>query len=278
MCSDFCTARALVPTAGTATAALRSASSAATTYPRRALRSRAIRSQSSSTLPTSICTSSTTSTSRFWWSRSRARRCRSTRALEVLYRFGRAYPTHWEPNGRGGHCAERVEWLSRGGTVLAVSDYENKERYLRFVCERRVPCVASHWEYLMRPLVLHHADEDGPDPLPGDRVSAHAADELPGVRRYDEADARGPRAPGFGDPARQFADPAVLRVLPAGLRDPLLLRPLLGERPRARLERHALHLQRPRVYRDRRLRRSLSSRTRTRVCWASFGISTSCCA
>ena len=85
-----------------------------------------------------------------------------TRALEVLYRFGRAYPTHWEPNGRGGHCAERVEWLSRGGTVLAVSDYENKERYLRFVCERRVPCVASHWEYLMRPLVLHHADEDGP--------------------------------------------------------------------------------------------------------------------
>jgi len=84
------------------------------------------------------------------------------RALDVLYRFGRAYPTHWEPNGRGGHCAERVEWLSRSGTVLAVSDYENKERYLRFVCERRVPCVASHWEYLMRPLVLHHADEHGP--------------------------------------------------------------------------------------------------------------------
>jgi hypothetical protein len=84
------------------------------------------------------------------------------RALDVLYRFGRAYPTHWEPNGRGGHCAERVEWLSRGGTVLAVSDYENKERYLRFVCERRVPRVASHWEYLMQPLVLHHADEDGP--------------------------------------------------------------------------------------------------------------------
>ena len=91
-----------------------------------------------------------------------------------------------------------------------------------------------------------------PDPLPGDRVSAHAADELPGVRRYDEADARGSRAPGLGDPARQFADAAVLRVLPAGLRDPLLLRPLLGERARARLERHALHLQRPRVHRDRR--------------------------
>ena len=84
------------------------------------------------------------------------------RAMEVLYRFGRAYPTHWEASGRGGHCAERVEWLSRTGAVLAVSDYENKDRYLKFVCERRVPCVASHWEYLLRPLVLHHADEEGP--------------------------------------------------------------------------------------------------------------------
>ncbi|MDN5752504.1 MAG: hypothetical protein L0H15_04365, partial [Nitrosospira sp.] len=82
-------------------------------------------------------------------------------ALDTLYRFGRIYPTHWEPSGRGGHCAERVEWLSHSGAVLAVSDYENKARYLRFVGEHRAPCVSSHWEFLMEPLVLGHSQREG---------------------------------------------------------------------------------------------------------------------
>jgi hypothetical protein len=84
------------------------------------------------------------------------------RALDTLYRFGRAYPTHWEADGRGGHCAVRVEWLGGDGRVLATSDYENRERYLSFVCKHRVPCVAWHWEYLLHPLVLHHSDQEGP--------------------------------------------------------------------------------------------------------------------
>ncbi len=84
-----------------------------------------------------------------------------SRALDTMYRFGRAYPTHWEPSGRGGHCAERVEWISREGRVLAVSDYERRERYLSFVCQHRVPCVAYHWEYLLWPLVLYHSDQPG---------------------------------------------------------------------------------------------------------------------
>lgn len=82
-------------------------------------------------------------------------------ALDTLYRFGRAYPTHWEPSGLGGHCAERIEWLSRGGDVLAVSDYENKEQYLQFVSRHRAPRVASHWAFLMEPLVLNHSDSQG---------------------------------------------------------------------------------------------------------------------
>ncbi len=69
--------------------------------------------------------------------------------MNSLYRFGRAYPTHWEPSGRGGHCAERVEWLSASGEVLAASDYEDRERYLALVCQHRAPCVAFHWEYLL---------------------------------------------------------------------------------------------------------------------------------
>ncbi|GBG15234.1 uncharacterized protein NMK_2837 [Novimethylophilus kurashikiensis] len=83
------------------------------------------------------------------------------RAMETLFRFGRAYPSHWEQNGQGGHCAEKVEWLDKQGNVLAASDYEQKERYLKFVREQRVPRVASHWEYLLKPLVQHYSDEEG---------------------------------------------------------------------------------------------------------------------
>ncbi|MEO6823315.1 MAG: hypothetical protein ABI167_01045 [Nitrosospira sp.] len=83
------------------------------------------------------------------------------RAMDILYCFGRAYPTHWEPGGYGGHCAERVEWLSHDGAVLAVSDYEKKARYLQFVSEHRAPCIASHWEFLMKPLVLDHSQQEG---------------------------------------------------------------------------------------------------------------------
>ncbi len=84
-----------------------------------------------------------------------------TQAMNTLFRFGRAYPSHWETNGRGGHCAEKVEWLNKQGEVLATSDYEKKEEYLKFVREHRVPRIASHWEYLMQPLVQHYSDQEG---------------------------------------------------------------------------------------------------------------------
>ncbi|HAC90399.1 MAG TPA: hypothetical protein DCF63_07155 [Planctomycetaceae bacterium] len=83
-------------------------------------------------------------------------------AMDTLFRFGRAYPTHWEPNGRGGHCAKTVEWLNKSGDVLSTSDHEHKEEYLRFVREHRVPRIARHWEFLMQPLVQHYSDQEGP--------------------------------------------------------------------------------------------------------------------
>ncbi len=83
------------------------------------------------------------------------------RALDTTYRFGRTYPTHWEKSGRGGHCAERVEWLGADGRVLAQSDYEDRARYLAHVCRFRAPCIASHWEFLLQPMVPHHSDLPG---------------------------------------------------------------------------------------------------------------------
>lgn len=83
------------------------------------------------------------------------------RALDTNYRFGRSYPTHWEKSGRGGHCAEWVEWLDADGYVLARSDYEQRSRYLAHVCRYRAPRIASHWEFLLHPLVPHHSEQPG---------------------------------------------------------------------------------------------------------------------
>jgi CorA-like Mg2+ transporter protein len=82
-------------------------------------------------------------------------------ALEFLHRHGRAYPSGWDETGQGVHNAYRTEWLGADGEVLAASDSENREKFLSFVCEHRAPCIASHWAFLLRPLVLEHADEEG---------------------------------------------------------------------------------------------------------------------
>jgi hypothetical protein len=82
-------------------------------------------------------------------------------AQEALFKLGRAYPAFWEANGQGGQCPRRVEWLSATGETLAVSDYENRRKYLHFVCQHRSPNVAAHWEYLLQPLVLYHSDREG---------------------------------------------------------------------------------------------------------------------
>lgn len=82
-------------------------------------------------------------------------------AEEVLFKVGRAYPAFWEADGRGGECPHRVEWLSATGEMLAASDYEDRRRYLSFVCQHRSPNVAAHWEYLLRPLTLYHSDRAG---------------------------------------------------------------------------------------------------------------------
>jgi hypothetical protein len=111
-------------------------------------------------------------------------------AQEALFRFGRAYPAYWEQDRRGGHCPWLVEWLCPKGEVLARSDYEKREKYLSFVCQHRAPAVASHWEYLLSPLVLHHSDRA--PALPTARVLPHA---LHGVLRHggcERVDASGP--------------------------------------------------------------------------------------
>lgn len=80
---------------------------------------------------------------------------------DLLYRFGRAYPTGWDTDGNGKHNAYRTEWLSEGGTVLTVSDSDDQEKFLSFTRKFRSPCISSHWDYLLRPLVQDSLEEEG---------------------------------------------------------------------------------------------------------------------
>lgn len=86
---------------------------------------------------------------------------RLQRAQEVLFRFGRAYPHFWHEDGRPSNCLKRVAWLGTDGQELAASDYEQRQRYLSFVSTHRAPCIASHWEYLLAPLVPHYSEKGG---------------------------------------------------------------------------------------------------------------------
>lgn len=81
-------------------------------------------------------------------------------AQEVMYRFGRAYPSGWTDTGQAWHCPERAEWLDRKGRVLAISDYEQREKFLSSICRNQVPTIASHWKFLLEP--LDHSHEAGP--------------------------------------------------------------------------------------------------------------------
>jgi CorA-like Mg2+ transporter protein len=82
-------------------------------------------------------------------------------ACNFLYRFGRAYPTGWDKDGHGKHNIYRAEWLSTDGTVLSVSDSDNREKFLSYTREHRSPGISAHWDFLLRPLVLDPSEETG---------------------------------------------------------------------------------------------------------------------
>jgi hypothetical protein len=80
---------------------------------------------------------------------------------DILFRFGRAYPSGWDEDGDGLHNVHLAEWLGSDGAVVARSDTDRREKYLGFVCEHRSPCISEHWASLLRPMVLAHAGEPG---------------------------------------------------------------------------------------------------------------------
>ncbi len=89
--------------------------------------------------------------------------CPLDRAQDTLFRFGRAYPAFWDERRRGAATARTPSsGLTRDGRVLAASDYEHRAKYLAFVARYRAPRIASHWEFLLKPLVLEYPGQTGP--------------------------------------------------------------------------------------------------------------------
>jgi hypothetical protein len=84
-----------------------------------------------------------------------------SQVCDLLYRFGRAYPTGWDKDGHGKHNVYRAEWLSEDGTVFSASDSDNQEKFLSYTRKHRSPGISAHWDSLLRPLVLDPSDESG---------------------------------------------------------------------------------------------------------------------
>lgn len=83
------------------------------------------------------------------------------RAQELMYRFGRGYPAGWDAEGQPLHALRSLEWLGVDGAVLAASDSQQREAFLAHVAEHRAPRIASHWAWLLQPLVGDHSGNDG---------------------------------------------------------------------------------------------------------------------
>jgi CorA-like Mg2+ transporter protein len=82
-------------------------------------------------------------------------------ARDILFRFGRAYPSGWDDDGQGLHNVHVAQWIGVDGQVVAQSDSHHREKFLKFVCQHRSPCISEHWACLLRPLVLGNTDEPG---------------------------------------------------------------------------------------------------------------------
>lgn len=80
---------------------------------------------------------------------------------DILFRFGRAYPSGWGEDGCGLHNIYLSEWLGDDGRILTVSDTERRSKFLEYVCAHRSPGISEHWAWLLSPLVLAHSDHPG---------------------------------------------------------------------------------------------------------------------
>jgi len=78
-------------------------------------------------------------------------------ALDVMNRFGRAYPSGWDEQGDPANCFDSVEWLDAQGHPLAQSDLGDIERFYSAVTHEQVVEIGAHWDFLLRPMRLKRA-------------------------------------------------------------------------------------------------------------------------
>lgn len=73
---------------------------------------------------------------------------------DFLDQFRRAYPPYWN-KGIAGHSPKSVEFFSKDNQSLVVSNFEQVDHFQQDVVEKKNFPVATHWEYLLQPLVRY---------------------------------------------------------------------------------------------------------------------------
>ncbi|WP_041656435.1 hypothetical protein [Azoarcus sp. KH32C] len=82
-------------------------------------------------------------------------------AQELMYRFGRAYPSGWDAHEHPLHSLAVFDWLDANGTVLASTDANERDTFLAHVRQHRAPRIAAHWAFVLDPLVSDRSDRPG---------------------------------------------------------------------------------------------------------------------
>ncbi len=85
---------------------------------------------------------------------------------DIIFRFGRVFPTGWDQDGHASHCMRNVEWLDANGKVLSESDFNDRQKFLTHTGKHRVSRVGAHWEFLLQPMTQHQSGQRGSAELP----------------------------------------------------------------------------------------------------------------
>ena len=108
--------------------------------------------------------------------------------------------------------------VSHDGSVLATSDFEQRDVYLSHVGQHRSPRLASHWQALLMPLTIAcRRAGHAPTSLQTDRGRPHPSDDLPRTRRSASAEPRRFRAHGIRHAAGTIGYAALWNAIPGGL-------------------------------------------------------------
>lgn len=69
---------------------------------------------------------------------------------DFLDQFRRAYPPYWDDSGAG-HSPQSVKFFGKNKELLTEGLYNDSNKYLNFAEKFKIPPLAEHWKFLLKP-------------------------------------------------------------------------------------------------------------------------------